>query len=61
MNSGAYKTNRLGQPAQLAHQGPRSNRVTALPMLLVDMVEERERERERERVTVTERKYIETY
>ena len=57
MNSGAYKTNRLGQPAQLAHQGPRSNRVTALPMLLVDMVEERERER----VTVTERKYIETY
>ena len=48
MNSGAYKTNRLGQPAQLAHQGPRSNRVTALPMLLVDMVEERERERERE-------------
>lgn len=34
-----------------------SNRVTALPMLLVDMVEEREGER----VTVTERKYIETY
>ena len=59
MNSGAYKTNRLGQPAQLTHQGPCSNRVTALPMLLVDMVEERERERER--VTVTERKYIETY